>query len=643
MQNSRYFIKSLLLLIILILVALVYLNGITGSLYYDDMRPIGNLTHVVDIDTAIYYIFTETSGTLGRPISMLTFLLQVNSWPDNIENFFLFNIILHSFNIFLVFIVSYYIAFFYSKKNPTHDKFSPFWVALLAASFWGILPLNVSSSLIAIQRMTTLSSFFMLSGISLYLHGLYKQYNHTLKSNVVENNKGLYLQFIGLILFTLLAMFSKENGILLPVFIFIIEFTILNKIPQIAYRRKLRTSATLLGLIVIISYLIYTVILNQGIYPSRDFTVLERVQSQVIILFEYVKLAFFPEITAFNPFHDNYPIIRDLSWKVILAFIFWPSILLFALVQRNKYPLLSFAILWFLFAHLLESTVIALELYFEHRNYLALVGLCLAIVLTINNIPKKYQKLYLFIFCIYLMLLTFSLYQTTKLWGQPIKAAQAWFIKQPGSLRASTNLSDLYLNNNQWPQALNILKYQNEKCPKCISTKAQAMLISCAMDNEEMTLKYYNDILQQTSLPIHFGNTHAPLSLLQQHIEQGHCSVLDFSHLKTINTKLLARTDLNFDERIALYINMHQIAVAEDDQEENLRFLLLAWNENKDVNMAYIITKYQVDNKKYLEAKNFIYNDLCQLQSNNQLKMNKIKLACQTSKQLINSFINNLE
>ena len=41
---------------------------------------------------------------------------------------------------------------------------------------------------------------------------------------------------------------------------------------------------------------------------------------------------------------------------------------------KNRFPILSFGILWYLAGHLLESTVIRLQIIFEHRNYLPSYG-----------------------------------------------------------------------------------------------------------------------------------------------------------------------------------------------------------------------------------------------------------------------------
>ena len=167
--------KVTVLLIMFFFLLAIYSFGITGSLFYDDFKPLGSLENVTDIYSALFYVFTETSGPLGRPVSMLTFLLHANHGPENTEYIFFVNSLIHAFNALLVFVISYYLASFYCKRFSIVSV-KPFGLALLVAIFWAVLPIHVSSSLIAIQRMTTLSAFFVLSGIALYLYGLHKQY-----------------------------------------------------------------------------------------------------------------------------------------------------------------------------------------------------------------------------------------------------------------------------------------------------------------------------------------------------------------------------------------------------------------------------------------------------------------------------------
>ena len=51
--------------------------------------------------------------------------------------------------------------------------------------------------------------------------------------------------------------------------------------------------------------------------------------------------------------------------------------------MRRRYPLLLLALLFFLVGHSMESTVIPLEMVYEHRNYLPGMLVCLAMAAAI--------------------------------------------------------------------------------------------------------------------------------------------------------------------------------------------------------------------------------------------------------------------
>ena len=351
--KSYTLIKTTLVILLLFSITLLYLPGINGAFYYDDIRPLSPLANIINLESALVYITSESSGPLGRPIAMLSFLVNINDWPTDlstadISGFFKFNVILHNINGLVVFLLTYYVAKVYHGEKKAN-----YWLAVTVSAFWLVLPIHVSTSLIAIQRMAGLSAFFVFSGLLFYSYGLYKQSIES--ANNINNNQGLALQLTGLIVFTLLAMFTKENGGLLPIFVLVLEVTLFANVSTIQYRRKLRVSACAAGLITLLLYMAYLVSTVGNILPGREFTLIERLLTQPQVLIDYLYLAFIPDITAFNPFHDNYQHVSNLwsSNKAILSILLLIGLLGSALYYRLKQPLFSFAVLWFFVSPLL--------------------------------------------------------------------------------------------------------------------------------------------------------------------------------------------------------------------------------------------------------------------------------------------------
>jgi len=626
--HHRYFRYSLLFILLTTIVAL-YLPGNTGAFYYDDLRPLGALKEVTDVKSALIYIFSETSGPLGRSLSMVSFLFNVSDWPStastgNTTAFFTFNIILHVLNGLIVFGLSYFIASLYRGTNRNN-----YWLALGTCAFWLVLPMHVSTSLIVIQRMAGLSAFFVFSGLLLYVYGLHKQNQWNQASQQFKNSDGLTFQLLGLVLFTFFAMFSKENGVLLPVFVLVLETTLLVNVVGIQYRRKLRITACIAGLLLLLTYLTYKAISTGNVISGRDFTLVERLVTQPQVLLDYLKLSFIPNVTAFTPFHDNYKHVTHLfdSPKAMLAIILLGLSFISALFYRRKYPLFSFAVFWFLVAHLIESSVIALELYFEHRNYVALFGVCLAIVFALAKVPLRYKKMMLTSIVIYWLLLAFVLSMTTQLWGNPQQAAKIWQTAQPNSIRAADNLSAIYLKEKNIIEAQKLWANQVEISPDSVNSQVQALLFSCYAGFEQQTKYFYQKIYHHINTTTRANNASSILGQLYKLIDNKYCSAITLSDLKKLNTAfLLQLPESPFNKKTLFLQNLYVFAITEKNITEAIRLLYLAWYEQQQPIIANELVSTLLIEKEYQQAEEFINNHACQsMPFNPILAKNKLK------------------
>jgi hypothetical protein len=97
-----------------------------------------------------------------------------------------------------------------SQTISSDNKVKPD-IAILVGLVWLLSPILVSSSLFIIQRMTTLMATFIFMGLIFY----------TKARIAVQNTPEKYLLKLSFIVisFTLLAIFCKENGALLPLYI----------------------------------------------------------------------------------------------------------------------------------------------------------------------------------------------------------------------------------------------------------------------------------------------------------------------------------------------------------------------------------------------------------------------------------------
>jgi len=487
--------------------------------------------------------------------------------------------------------------------------------------------------------MAGLSAFFVFAGLTLYTYGLNIQSNESRQNT--NNNHGLLLQLTGLIVFTLLAMFSKENGVLLPVFALVLEITVLAKVSTINYRRKLRISACSTGLIAILLYLFYLTYNASNISPGRDHTLIERLLTQPQILIDYLYVAFIPDITGFNPFHDNYPHVVNFwsSNKAILSLSLLVFLLSSSLYYRLKHPLFSFAVLWFLSAHLLESTVINLELYFEHRNYVALFGPCFSIVLTFTKIKQRYRKLTILSFGVYWLLLCICLLLTTQIWGEPRLAAKVWQGKQVGSARATEYLSTIYLKEGKIEAGQQLLINHIKECKNCTNSQAISLFFSCYSGKEDATRAAYNALLKLSETTTRATGVAANLRQVHQLMTNGSCQYISMAELKRLNIAFLQSPKSMFNKKLPYLQNLYIFAQNEGNNEEAIRLLFLAWHEQPENIIANELVLMLISNLRVQEAKSFVKEQVCQRTSLNPIMNEQWQEQCNFFSERIKAII----
>ena len=610
----------------LLVTCLLYIPGLTGALYYDDIRPLSGLASVVDLDSALYYLSSEISGPLGRPLAMLSFLVHVEDWPGTNENILLFNVLLHLVNGTLVALLVHRML---SLRDVSGS--APAWTAVGAAALWMLMPLQVSSSLIAVQRMATLSAFFVLAGLLIHLRGI-----------AIENRRpalGVALQALGLVGFTLLAMFTKENGILLPVFALVIQATLLADRTSPGCLRLLRTVAGGGTLAIILAYLAYSAFRSGGVFGGREFNLLERIQTQPLILLEYLREAFAPRPYGLHPFHDGYPKVSSLAEQpdALFAAILWPTLTVLAIRFRRRHPVAAFAVLWFLAAHLLESSVIGLELYFEHRNYLALFGPCFALAWAVGRTPLPYRRLAIAGFAAYLATLAAILFHVTSLWGDKLDAAETWFVHAYKSPRAAEHLALLYLEQGRLDEAYQIMRIQVDDCPECLASVTQAALLACAAGDEQRTRDYFNQAERLAIDARNVGGAVSALNAMHNAVEEGKCTLLGYDQLEALNRSLLRQqtAGLGALSRKAVHINLQRIAMARGDADTALEHLKEAWAADRDRTLGHAIIRRLLERHAIEDAKTFHREQLCRDLPKHPVLAHTARKQCDESMQAI--------
>ena len=435
MTRMHHLIAVLSLGAILVIAWFAYAPALSSVYVLDDRANLGGLESVSDTISALNFIFSGHAGPLGRPIALATFVPQAAAWGETAEPFVRVNILIHLVNACLLAWVLHLLTI--ASDMQRNDRA---FVVVAGATIWLFMPLLASASLMIVQRMTTLSALFVLAGLGSYLWA---------RQSLARNPKAaLAGMSTALVAGTVLAVFTKENGALLPVYVLAMEATLLRPPDSMGRPRwnVWKSVFLVLPTAMILAYLATRLPYSEQTVLRRGFTGWERLMTESRILWEYVANAFIPRAGSFGPFHDGYPVARSLLDPVtFVAVSSWIVISALALIWRRRYPLFAFAALWFLGGHLIESTTVPLLLYFEHRNYLPVIGPVFALCAVVVRVSQSRKRLLYAGTAGYVLLSFFVLFGLSSLWGNPAQAFPYWLQRSPNSMFAATAALEIRL------------------------------------------------------------------------------------------------------------------------------------------------------------------------------------------------------
>lgn len=348
-----------------------YLPGLDGPLVLDDLPQLSKLLQWDGSHDGWYRLLLSESGPLKRPVAMASFLADVVL--SGKQTYFLkrTNLIIHLLTGLAVFgFMRALMGFTVEKSRATVTS-----MALLAAAVWLLHPLHVSTVLYVVQRMTELAALFTLLGLWSYTIARSRQM------------AGLLAWPWMLACFALcwpLAALSKETGLLLPLFALLLEIFFFRFRSFAAGHDRCAAAILLVVTALSLSGCVYCLYhfddLVVARYAARPFSLEERVLTEARVMLRYIAMILVPRQRDMGFVHDDLELSSGL-WSppsTLLSMLFILASLAFAFACRTRRPLVGFGIVFFFAAHLLESTLIPLEIMFEHRNYLPSVGIILA-------------------------------------------------------------------------------------------------------------------------------------------------------------------------------------------------------------------------------------------------------------------------
>jgi len=432
--------------VILALAIMAYYPGLHGPFVFDDYSNIihSPATALADLSfNSLRNAFFPLDGnSTGRGLAHLSFALNYyfSGATFNAWNFKVTNLSIHILNVMLLWFIAHRLLARFAFANRLNEMLAgrPWWhwAALLSAIIWGLHPLQLTAVLYVVQRMTSLSAFFCLLGLAVWILG---------RARLETGRKwGLTWMTLGLTMGAGLGMLSKENAILLPYYMLLTELGF--------FRRNFLAPKDLMllrGFFLLFAFvpavLAGIVLFNlwdgfMMTYQGRNFTLAQRLLTEPRILWDYLQLLLYPNTHNFGIYHDDFTLSTGLlsPLTTVFALLAWVGVVIVSVRGLARQRLFAFAMLWYLVGHSIESSFLGLELIFEHRNYLPVTAVTMALaVYLVRGLSRLTDKavLHFGIPAVLLLLLSGATFTRANIWQDNYVLMNAGVVNHPDSPR----------------------------------------------------------------------------------------------------------------------------------------------------------------------------------------------------------------
>jgi hypothetical protein len=337
----------------------------------------------------------------------------------------------------------------------------------------------------------------------------------------------------------------------------------------------------------------------------------QRLLTEPRVLFDYLGKIFLPRFGLYGIYHDGYFVSRNLfsPWPTLPALLALIGVLAAALVGMRRWPLFALAVLWYLGGQLLESSSVMLELYFEHRNYMPLIGPMLALALGVARLPQgQRQRMLYLVSGLWLLACCITTALSARVYASEDRLALVWANAQPDSMRAQIYLIDRLYKHGQPATALQVLDKVMEEHPNDISLAIDRVVLKCVQsDLAQVDLDKLDSLLRTARFK---QGQLENLEMLRTVAIQGACPVLTPNAWLGIADALLSNPAYSKNGPAAgfLHYQKHYWAVSQGNLGMAIRELELTYQNDPDANIPRLQAKYLVSAHLYDQAIDVLRN-----------------------------------
>lgn len=436
--------------------SLLYLPSIDGHFIFDD-------TPNIELNEAIRWggdsepSFGELSFSnpnYRRPVAYATFGVNHLLHGYDTRGYRITNLLIHLLNGLALYAL---VIATFNTPAMRNKRESAKWVALAATLLFLVHPVAVQSVAYIVQRMTSLASLFYLLSLLLYA-----------KARLASRHP-LWL-FAGCATAGLVGLGCKENTATLPVVILLYELYFFRDLQW----RNIRGLAAPSGIVIAASIVIVLLFLGDDPlsrltagYSTREFTLAERLLTEMRVVVRYITLFVFPHPNRLNLDYDFLLSTSLLSpITTLLSLLLLVGLAAFATASAKRWRLLSFAIWFFLINLMIESSVVPLEIIYEHRTYLPFTFLFVTLAYYLIGADKGFPaRAGIVIALVLASTFAWWTYQRAVIWSDEVLLWQDAVSKSPSKARPHHNLGVALRDQKRYQEAIPALERAVELDP----------------------------------------------------------------------------------------------------------------------------------------------------------------------------------
>ena len=492
-ERSEYLYPLLICIVVLI----VYGHTLSVPFYMDDYSSI--------VDNPV---ITQQEGITAlwlycklRVVGYLTFAANYSVNGLHVSGYHVVNILIHclaGFSVLWLITGLIKVPVIREKSDAANLE----WLPLVVALIFVLHPLQTQSVTYIVQRLTSLAALFYISSLSCFIYA--KLFSGTSKGRYYISGCGV---------FALLAFFTKQNTLSLPLSMILVECLFFSDSRRNTLRTLLLLSAGMFALWVVMASLFHMNPLSLSSLErlTQETELISRQDyffTQVRVLWIYIGLFFWP--AGLHLDHDI-ALSHSLAPDVLIGLSGHLLVIAIAILLVRRVPIVSFGVLFFYFGHSIESSFIPIrDVLFEHRTYLPNLGLSLVtgwflVQWLPGMIGKKAASVFIVTLCLLLAAVTWSRNAT---WRDPVKLWRDSAVHAPDKARPWSELGRALLLEGDnvgalevFLQATGMSHGPNEtgaKAPRLDESAAVNMIVALVKGGEyELSLFIVDKLLEQ--------------------------------------------------------------------------------------------------------------------------------------------------